>query len=82
MQLKTPEELFYMLKELDEKVPYTRLSGIMQNDHQITQEEYDEWCFSFEKFMTQLAFTYEQTVAQAVQTKDCMDVYYNKQKQQ
>lgn len=51
----------------------------MQNDHYIEPEEFDEWCYNFEKYMTELKFIYEYTTAKAIQAQEDMYTYYETQ---
>jgi len=53
--IKTREELFYLLKELEELTPLPMMiSGIMQNEYKVSMDELEEWVQTFERFREDL----------------------------
>lgn len=81
-QVKTAEELFYQLKELESFIPgLHRLAGIVQNEHVINTEEWDEWTNSFDKYIDNMK-EYHKTIAKlATDAQVEMIKFYHAQKE-
>lgn len=81
MQVKTQEELFYMLSAMDDNLQYRRLSPIMQNHHRISPEEWYEWTEALGKAFTEIDEQYQAMLGDLREIQRQMFAFYWAQKE-
>lgn len=81
MPVKTQEELFHILKNIDDSLSRSILSNIMQNPHFITEEEFEQWCFDFDKAVKETEEKFAQMMSNLREAHRAMSEYYFTQKE-